>query len=124
MSIQEDTNLLNRLNSAVLSRRSFLQWSAAAGATAVLATRVDLVNGMYPLEAVLAQGDVQVLPTGCAHNCGGRCVLKAHVQDGVIVRITSDTDRPDDPLDPQLRACVRGRSYRRRVYAPIGSRLL
>lgn len=118
MSIQKDATLLNRLNSAALSRRSFLQWSAAAGATAVLASKVNLVNGLYPLEQALAAGDIQVLPTGCAHNCGGRCVLKAHVQDGVIVRITSDTDRPDSLVDPQLRACVRGRSYRRRVYAP------
>jgi anaerobic dimethyl sulfoxide reductase subunit A len=118
MSKQEDVNLLNRLNSATLSRRSFMQWSAAVGATAVLTPKVTLANGLYPLEKVLAQSEMQVIPTGCAHNCGGRCVLKAHVQDGVIVRITSDTDRPDDAIDPQLRACVRGRSYRRRVYAP------
>ena len=119
MSIHEDTNLLNQLNQATLSRRSFLQWSAATGAAALLTSNVNLVNGLYPLEqALAAAGDIQVIPTGCAHNCGGRCVLKAHVQDGIIIRITSDTDRPDDPLDPQLRACVRGRSYRRRVYAP------
>ncbi len=118
MSKNEDTSLLTRLNEATLSRRSFLKWSAAAGATAALTSKVNLVNGMYPLTEALAAGDVQVIPTGCAHNCGGRCILKAHVQDGVIVRITSDTDRPDDPMDPQLRACVRGRSYRRRVYAP------
>ena len=118
MSKNGDTNLLTRLNSASLNRRSFLKWSAAAGATAMLASKIDLVDGIYPLNEALAQSEVTVIPTGCAHNCGGRCVLKAHVQDGVIIRITSDTDRPDDPLDPQLRACVRGRSYRRRIYAP------
>ncbi len=118
MSKQEDLNLLDRLNSSTLSRRSFLQWSGAVGATTVLASKVNLANGLYPLEQTMQAGEVQVMPTGCAHNCGGRCVLKAHVQDGVIVRITTDTDRPVDPMDPQLRACVRGRSYRRRVYAP------
>ncbi len=55
---------------------------------------------------------------GCpAHNCGGRCLLIAHVQDGKITRLDAD-DRPDTVAAPQLRACVRGRSYLRRQYHP------
>src|SRR5512132_3064097 len=55
---------------------------------------------------------------GCpAHNCGGRCLLIAHVRDGRIVRLDAD-DRPDDLAAPQLRACVRGRAYLRRQYHP------
>ncbi len=55
---------------------------------------------------------------GCpAHNCGGRCLLIAHVQDGVITRLETD-DRPDVLEAPQLRACVRGRAYLRRQYHP------
>ena len=55
---------------------------------------------------------------GCpAHNCGGRCLLIAHVKDGVITRLETD-DRPDHPADPQLRACARGRAYLRRQYHP------
>ena len=55
---------------------------------------------------------------GCpAHNCGGRCLLIAHVRDGRIVRLETD-DRPDTVAAPQLRACVRGRSYLRRQYHP------
>jgi anaerobic dimethyl sulfoxide reductase subunit A len=55
---------------------------------------------------------------GCpAHNCGGRCLLIAHVRDGRIVRLETD-DRPDSVAAPQLRACVRGRSYLRRQYHP------
>ena len=55
---------------------------------------------------------------GCpAHNCGGRCLLIAHVQDGRILRLETD-DRPDTLAAPQLRACVRGRSYLRRQYHP------
>ena len=53
---------------------------------------------------------------GCpAHNCGGRCLLIAHITDGVITRLDTD-DRPDTIEAPQLRACVRGRSYLRRQY--------
>jgi anaerobic dimethyl sulfoxide reductase subunit A len=60
----------------------------------------------------------RVVRVGCpAHNCGGRCLLKAHVRDGVIVRIETD-DRPDHHADPQLRACTRGRAYLRRQYHP------
>src|SRR5512139_396365 len=55
---------------------------------------------------------------GCpAHNCGGRCLLVAHVQHGRIVHLETD-DRPDTVAAPQLRACVRGRSYLRRQYHP------
>lgn len=55
---------------------------------------------------------------GCpAHNCGGRCLLIAHITDGVITRLDTD-DRPDTIEAPQLRACVRGRSYLRRQYHP------
>ena len=55
---------------------------------------------------------------GCpAHNCGGRCLLIAHIRGGRIVRLETD-DRPDTLAAPQLRACVRGRSYLRRQYHP------
>ena len=60
----------------------------------------------------------QLIRVGCpAHNCGGRCLLVAHVQDGVITRLDAD-DRPDTLAAPQLRACARGRAYLRRQYHP------
>lgn len=55
---------------------------------------------------------------GCpAHNCGGRCLLIAHVQGGRITHLEAD-DRPDNLASPQLRACIRGRAYLRRQYHP------
>ncbi|HEY6074912.1 MAG TPA: molybdopterin-dependent oxidoreductase, partial [Anaerolineales bacterium] len=61
---------------------------------------------------------VQKVRVGCpAHNCGGRCVLVAHVLDGRILHLNAD-DRPDTLAAPQLRACVRGRAYLRRQYHP------
>ena len=60
----------------------------------------------------------KLVRVGCpAHNCGGRCLLIAHVKDGVITQLDTD-DRPDRPADPQLRACARGRAYLRRQYHP------
>ena len=65
-----------------------------------------------------SQGPVRKIRTGCpAHNCGGRCLLIAHVQDGRIIQLETD-DRPDILEAPQLRACVRGRAYLRRQYHP------
>jgi len=57
--------------------------------------------------------NVTIIPTGCCHDCGGRCVLKAHLKDGRIIRIETDSGE-----EPQYRACLRGRSYRQRVYSP------
>jgi len=54
-----------------------------------------------------------IVPTGACYDCGGRCVLKVHVKGGVAVRVETD-----DGEEPQLRACARGRAYRRQVYAP------
>ncbi|MBW7932604.1 MAG: molybdopterin-dependent oxidoreductase [Gemmatimonadaceae bacterium] len=60
----------------------------------------------------------RLVRVGCpAHNCGGRCLLIAHVRDGRITRLDTD-DRPDTLAAPQLRACVRGRAYLQRQYHP------
>ncbi|MDR1013408.1 MAG: molybdopterin-dependent oxidoreductase [Coriobacteriales bacterium] len=57
------------------------------------------------------------MSAACWHNCGGRCVNKVLVQDGVIVRQKTD-DTHEDSMDyPQQRACVRGRSQRNQVLA-------
>jgi anaerobic dimethyl sulfoxide reductase subunit A len=61
----------------------------------------------------ISANDVTVIPTGCCHDCGGRCVLRAHVKAGKIIRFESDTGQ-----QPQIRACLRGRAYRQRVYHP------
>jgi anaerobic dimethyl sulfoxide reductase subunit A len=58
-------------------------------------------------------GEEKVVKTACSSHCGGRCLLEVHVRDGVITRI--ETDRGEEP---QLRACLRCRAYRQRVYDP------
>src|SRR4030042_5859042 len=61
---------------------------------------------------------VSKIRVGCpAHNCGGRCLLIAQVENGRITRLDTD-DRPDSLPAPQLRACARGRAYLRRQYHP------
>jgi anaerobic dimethyl sulfoxide reductase subunit A len=58
--------------------------------------------------------------TSCDHNCGSRHMLVAHKKGDVIVRLSTDDGRyqeggkfgKDTEEVPQLRACLRGRSYR------------
>jgi len=59
-----------------------------------------------------SEHEVKIVPTGACYDCGGRCVLKVHVKDGVAVRVETD-----DGDEPQLRACARGRAYRHQVYS-------
>jgi len=58
-------------------------------------------------------GQEKVITTACASHCGGACILRVHTRDGVISRIETDNGK-----EPQLRACLRGRAYRQRVYDP------
>ncbi len=56
--------------------------------------------------------------SACTVNCGSRCALRMHVTDGVIKWVETDNTGPDVYGDHQIRACLRGRSMRRRVYNP------
>ena len=55
----------------------------------------------------------QAIMTTCSSHCGGACGLKVYVKDGMITRIETD-----DGEEPQVRACLKGRAYRQRVYHP------
>jgi anaerobic dimethyl sulfoxide reductase subunit A len=110
--------LTKTLNDTVMTRRSFLKWSAAIGGTAALAGGVDF--GLKAIEGAAAAGEEQTLTVGCYHNCGGRCILATKVKDGTIQRIVPDPTpvAEETPEVPRAIPCVRGRSQTRRVYAP------
>lgn len=58
------------------------------------------------------EGDVKIVRTTCAYDCGGRCPLQVHVKDGVIVRV--------EPVEGERvhKACLKGRALRQMVYNP------
>ena len=105
-----------------IDRRSFLKWSALLSGSTIVSC--PLLRGLEAAEyigkRIVESGPAeQIIRTGCpAHNCGGRCLLKVHVRNGVITRIEGDDRTADTLADPQLRPCIRGRAYRRRQYHP------
>ncbi|HEK1099105.1 TPA: molybdopterin-dependent oxidoreductase [Proteus mirabilis] len=109
------------LLSTPLSRRRFVKVGAAGGLVATA--------GGLSLPFSQAMASEQTAPTStnkekvvwsaCTVNCGSRCPLRMHVVDGEIKYVETD-NTGNDVYDEfhQVRACLRGRSMRRRVYNP------
>jgi anaerobic dimethyl sulfoxide reductase subunit A len=72
---------------------------------------------IYETPRVAARPGETVVTSTCGHNCGGRCVVNAHVRDGRIVKISTDPRRWTPELPP-LHACVRGFGQAERVHHP------
>ncbi len=118
--------LQSRLN---VTRRSFLKSSAASAAalsaTGLLELKTAEDAKAFAYEPYPRDDDLQTVVTSCAHNCGSRHMLVAHKKGDVIVRLSTDDGRyqaggefgKDTVAEPQLRACLRGRSYRQRIYS-------
>ena len=56
----------------------------------------------------------RTINTAGLNNCGGICIIRPTVQENCMLRIESD----QEATAPQLRACVRGRGYRKTFLHP------
>ncbi|SDB84165.1 anaerobic dimethyl sulfoxide reductase subunit A [Sanguibacter gelidistatuariae] len=106
-----------------VSRRSVLKWSAAVGGGAAL-VGTGVYAGVLPgigsenAVALSPAAEDKIVWSSCNVNCGSRCPLRMVVKDGQITRVLPD-DTGDDAIGTQqIRACVRGRSIRHRIYNP------
>jgi anaerobic dimethyl sulfoxide reductase subunit A len=72
---------------------------------------------IYEAPRIAAKPGETVVTSTCGHNCGGRCVVNAHVRDGMIVHISTDARRWN-PDHPPLPACARGVGQIERTYHP------
>ena len=108
-----------------MSRRTAMK-TLGMGGLAMAAGGISLPFAPTPLVAGISQahaatsdvpgvGD-KVVWSACTVNCGSRCPLRMHVQDGVIRWVETDNTGLDEYGAHQVRACARGRSMRRRVY--------
>jgi len=107
--------IIHMIENSSLSRRSFLKWSGALAGVAAIGDAAFFRTASAA--AAPDDGTTTILQTSCSTNCGGRCVINAHVRGGVVVRLETDYD-PDLADQPALRACLRGRSARQIVYHP------
>ncbi len=107
------------LLAAEVSRRGLMKTTAIGGlAMASSAFTLPFTRIAHAADA-LAPVNETVTWSACTVNCGSRCPLRMHVVDGEIKYVETD-NTGDDNYDGlhQVRACLRGRSMRRRVYNP------
>ncbi len=72
---------------------------------------------IYQIAQALGPGGRNRRHQHLRYNCGGRCVVNAHVVDDRIVKISTDPARWQPELPP-LHACARGVGQIERVYHP------
>ncbi len=110
------------------SRRSFLKTTAGGavvlGAGGLLTATPEKAEA-FAYEPYPKDDELETVVTSCAHNCGSRHMLVAHKKGDVIVRLSTDNGSyqkdghfgKDESDELELRACLRGRSYRQRLYS-------
>ena len=100
----------------MISRRSFLRSSALVGTAAGFAA-----TPMSRAVAAAAADIESVTWSACSINCGSRCPLRAFTKNGRVIRIEPENTGADStkmPAEvPHVRACLRGRSMRQRLYS-------
>ena len=116
-----DSNNSKTHSSGGISRRDLVKGTTLAGMAAA-------VGGIsLPFKSIRAEklqapaqtADEKIVWSACTVNCGSRCPLRMHVVDNEIRYVETD-NTGDDNYEGlhQVRACLRGRSMRRRVYNP------
>lgn len=116
MNNEQSANLLSRR----MSRRTLVKTTAVGGALAAAGSlALPFSRIACALTPAADEPSEKVVWSACTVNCGSRCPLRMHVSGGEIRYV--ETDNTGDDLYGglhQVRACLRGRSMRRRVYHP------
>ena len=102
-----------------ISRRDFVKASSAGAALAVSNLTLPFNVMAKETQRLNENNQERIVWSACTVNCGSRCPLRMHVKDNRITYVETDnTGTETYNLDHQVRACLRGRSMRRRVYNP------
>lgn len=100
-----------------ISRRTLVK-STAIGSLALAAGGFSLPFTLRSAAAAVQQASEQVVWGACSVNCGSRCALRLHVKDNEVAWVETDNTGSDEYGNHQVRACLRGRSIRRRINHP------
>jgi anaerobic dimethyl sulfoxide reductase subunit A len=109
---------------AKTSRRTFLKGMAAAGASAALTgcggggDSDTYTIGDSGGSVLVPQVEEQIISGTIGNNCGGKCIVRAHVVNGVIKRFTTDEtpEGENELIRPQKRACLKCRGKVSEMY--------
>lgn len=108
-----------------MSRRSFVAASAAAAASiSLVGCQPETKLAKTDENSSLTYSDVELIseskgkwiPAVCSANCGGMCENKVYVVDGIAIRQKTDDTTEDSSMNPQMRACPRGRAHRQDTF--------
>lgn len=105
-----------------VGRRSVLKWGSIVGGGAALVgtgAYLGVLPSVGPANAAkMAPADeTKTFWNACLANCGSRCPLRLEVKDGQVIRVKQDNTGDDTLGNQRIRACVRGRSQRQRIYS-------
>lgn len=104
-----------------ISRRTLVK-STALGSLALAAGGLSLPFGVKSAAAAVQNAispvEDKVVWGACSVNCGSRCALRLHVRDDEVYWVETDNTGEDIYGNHQVRACLRGRSIRRRINHP------
>lgn len=104
-----------------ISRRTLVK-STAIGSLALAAGGIALPFGLKSaaaaVQTAIQPAEDKVVWGACSVNCGSRCALRLHVRDDEVYWVETDNTGEDVYGNHQVRACLRGRSIRRRINHP------
>lgn len=107
-----------------VDRRTFVKGAAAATAAFGALSLTGCSDNSLEENATAADAaqafvdneeGAEWITSPCWHNCGGRCVNKVLIKDGVVLRQKTDDSHEDSYEWPQARGCMRGRSVQQQV---------
>lgn len=104
---------------ATTTRRSFVLGSSLAALAAATSGLAGCAETSVEKNSAGEEGATSEFDgwrsASCWANCGGKCVNKVLVKNGVVVRQKTDDTEPDTEENPQIRSCQRGHALRNHV---------
>ncbi|TNG90428.1 dimethyl sulfoxide reductase subunit A [Pasteurellaceae bacterium USgator11] len=106
---------MNNIINSNIDRRVLLKNTGLASIAASISLPFSV---KAEVNATLKDADKKIVWSMCSVNCGSRCALRMHVKQDEVYWVESDNTGNDEYGDHQIRACLRGRSIRRRMNHP------